>query len=168
MSMNVESATVEAMTLEDMADRADVIFVGKALGATADWNARRTRIYTYVTFEVEKYLKGGTGGRQMTIRLWGGQVGGMMAVVPGTPRFVPGEEVLLFCAGSRARVPTVLGLALGKFTLTRGSTGDTILKRDISGLILANYRTDSQPVGAPPTRYRLSEVESRIAAALRR
>ena len=124
------------------------------------------RIYTYVTFEVERFLKGGAGEREITIRLWGGQVGGFTSLVPGTPQFVEGEEVLLFCSGSRARVPTILGLSLGKFTITRDAAGEKILKRDISGLVLKNYRTDSRPLGAPPTRYRLSDVEARIQAAL--
>jgi hypothetical protein len=136
------------------------------VSSRADWNIQRTRIYTYVTFEVERFIKGGAGDHEVTIRLWGGQVGGFTSVVPGTPQFAAGEEVLLFCAGSQARIPTVLGLSLGKFTIKRDSTGEAVLKRDISGLILANYRTDSRPVGTPPVRYRLSEVEARIRAAL--
>jgi len=161
-----EASTVEAMTLDQMADRAGIIFVGRAVDSRAEWNVRRTRIYTHVTFEVERFLKGGSGERHITIRLWGGQIGALRSVVPGTPRFSPGEEVLLFCVGSRARIPTLLGLALGKFTLTRDASGETFLKRDISGLVLANHRTDSRPVGTLPARYRLSEVESRIRAAL--
>ena len=162
----VEAATVEAMTLDEMSQRAEAIVVGRVMGSRAEWNAPRTRIYTYVTFEVERFLKGGAGDREITIRLWGGQVGGFTSLVPGTPQFVDGEEVLLFCSGSRARVPTVLGLSLGKFTITRDAAGEKILKRDISGLVLKNYRTDSRPLGAPPTRYRLSDVEARIQSAL--
>jgi hypothetical protein len=168
MSPLAEGATVEAMTLDEMALRADLIFVGRSVESRADWNDRHTRIYTYTTFEVERFLKGGGGERQVTLRLWGGQVGPLRAIVPGTPQFAPGEEVLLFCVGSGARIPTLLGLALGKFTLERDREGETFLKRDISGLVLANYRTNSQPAGTLPTRFRLSEVESRIDRALGR
>lgn len=171
-SVPANAATVEAMTLEEMAQRADFIFVGRAVDSRADWNVQRTRIYTYTTFQVERFIKGGTGGgsgeEQVTLRLWGGELGPMRSIVPGTPQFASGEEVLLFCVGSGARIPTLLGLALGKFTLTRDDAGETMLKRDISGLVLANYRTNSQPAGTPPTRYRLSEVESRIDRALGR
>jgi hypothetical protein len=163
---SARAATVEPMTLDQMARRAEMIFVGRVVGSRADFNAQRTRIYTYITFEVERFLKGGANERQITIRLWGGQVGGLTSLVPGTPRFVPGEEVLLFCAGSRARVPTVLGLSLGKFTIVDDPSKGRFLKRDISGLILANHRTDSRPLGAPPTRYSLSEVEARIQSVL--
>lgn len=166
--MKAEGATVEAMSLEEMAERADMIFIGRSIGSRADWNAQHTRIYTHTTFEVERFLKGGSGERSMTIRLWGGQVGALRSMVPGTPDFTTGEQVLLFCVGSEARVPTLLGLALGKFTLTTNDIGQTILKRDISGLVLVNYRTDSPQAGTPPTRYLLSEVESRIRVALGR
>jgi hypothetical protein len=171
-SVPANAATVEAMTLEEMAQRADFIFVGRAVDSRADWNVQRTRIYTYTTFQVERFIKGGTGGgsgeEQVTLRLWGGELGPMRSIVPGTPQFASGEEVLLFCVGSGARIPTLLGLALGKFTLTRDDAGETMLKRDISGLVLANYRTNSQPAGTPPTRYRLSDVEARIDRALGR
>lgn len=171
-SVPANAATVEAMTLEEMAQRADFIFVGRAVDSRADWNVQRTRIYTYTTFQVERFIKGGTGGgsgeEQVTLRLWGGELGPMRSIVPGTPQFASGEEVLLFCVGSGARIPTLLGLALGKFTLTRDDAGETMLKRDISGLVLANYRTNSQPAGTPPTKYRLSDVEARIDRALGR
>ena len=167
-SVPANAATVEAMTLEEMAQRADFIFVGRAVDSRADWNVQRTRIYTYTTFQVERFIKGGSGEEQVTLRLWGGQLGPILSIVPGTPQFAPGEEVLLFCVGSGARIPTLLGLALGKFTLTRDDAGETMLKRDISGLVLANYRTNSQPAGTPPTRYRLSDVEARIDRALGR
>ena len=171
-SVSANAATVEAMTLEEMAQRADFIFVGRAVDSRADWNVQRTRIYTYTTFQVKRFIKGGTGGgsgeEQVTLRLWGGELGPMRSIVPGTPQFASGEEVLLFCVGSGARIPTLLGLALGKFTLTRDDAGETMLKRDISGLVLANYRTNSQPAGTPPTKYRLSDVEARIDRALGR
>jgi hypothetical protein len=160
-------STVVAMTLEEMSERAESIFVGRVTGTRADWNAERTRIYTYVTFDVSRYLKGGSGSRTATVRVLGGQVGPYLASIPGSPRFDRGEEVLLFCAGGGARVPTVLGLSLGKFTLATDSSGEKIVKRDISSLMLASHRTDARKPGDPVTRYRLSDVESRIQEALR-
>ncbi len=161
------ASTVVAMTLEQMSERAESIFLGRVTGTRTDWNAERTRIYTYVTFEVDRYLKGGTGSKVATVRLLGGRVGSYAAMVPGSPRFEVGEEVLLFSAGSGARIPTVLGLSLGKFTIVADPSGEKILKRDISGLMLANHRTDSRKPGDPITRYRLSDVESRIREAVR-
>ncbi len=158
-----EAGTVRAMNLEQMTDRADMIFTGQVIGKRAEWNAERTRIYTYVTFEVETYFKGGNDARVATVRLLGGQVGPYLAHLPGTPQFGIGEEVLLFCAGQKARIPSVLGLSLGKFTIASSADGERILKRDISTLMLANYSTKSRKPGDPVRRYRLSDVLARIA-----
>ena len=158
-----EAGTVRAMNLEQMTDRADMIFTGRVVGKRAEWNTQRTRIYTYVTFEIETYLKGGNDARVATVRLLGGQVGRYLAHLPGTPQFGIGEDVLLFCAGDQARLPSVLGLSLGKFTITSNADGERILKRDISTLMLANYNTKSRQPGDPVRRYRLSDVASRIA-----
>jgi hypothetical protein len=155
-------STVVAMSLEQMTDHAHSIFIGRVAGVRADWNAERTRIYTYVTLSVERYLKGGSGSKMETVRLLGGQVGSYRAVVPGTPVFEVGEDVLLFLAGAGARIPTVLGLSLGKFTIVTEAGGERILKRDVSSLMLEDYRSDSRRPGDPVTRYRLSEVESKI------
>lgn len=161
------ATTVVAMSLEQMTDHAQSIFIGRVAGIRADWNAERTRIYTYVTLEVERYLKGGSGSKMETVRLLGGQVGPYRAIVPGTPPFEVGEDVLLFCAGAGARIPTVLGLSLGKFTIVSEAGGERILKRDVSSLMLQDYRTDSRKPGDPVTRYRLSEVESKIRELVR-
>lgn len=160
------AGTVRALNLAQMTDRADMIFTGRVTGKRADWNADRTRIFTYVTFDVDTYIKGGAGARSVTIRLLGGQVGRYLAHLPGTPQFVIGEEVLLFCAGAGARMPSVLGLSLGKFTIATSSAGERILKRDISTLMLANYSTRSRKPGDPVRRYRLSDVTARIEEQL--
>ena len=163
-----EAGTVLAMNLEQMTDRADMIFVGRVVGQRAEWSADRTRIYTYVTFEVDRYLKGGAGGsRQTTVRLLGGRVGPYLAKVTGMPQFTEGEDVLLFCAGAAARMPTVLGMSLGKFTIATDGEGERIVRRDISTLMLANYRTDSRKPGDPVNRYLLADVEGRIHGHLR-
>jgi hypothetical protein len=161
------ASTVVAMSLEQMSERAESIFLGRVTGTRADWNGERTRIYTYVTLEVDRYLKGGSESRVATVRLLGGRVGPYLAMVPGAPRFDTGEEVLLFCAGGGARIPSVVGMSLGKFTIVTDASGEKIVKRDISGLMLANYRTDSRKPGDPVARYRLSEVLSRIEESVR-
>lgn len=156
------AATVVAMNLEQMTDRSDMIFIGRVVGERADWSADRKQIYTHVSFEVDRYLKGGTEGRTTTVRLLGGRVGPYLVRLAGTPAFEPGEEVLLFCAGRGAALPTVLGLSLGKFTVTRDAEGEAVVKRDISGLVLASYRTDSREPGELVHRYRLDDIEARI------
>ena len=163
---SARAGTVVAMSLEQMTARADLIFTGRVLGERADWNAERTRIFTYVTLEVDRYFKGRSESSLVTVRLLGGRVGRYIAHLPGSPKFAIGEKVLLFCAGEQARMPSVLGLSLGKFTIVTDTAGEQIVKRDISTLMLANYSTASRRPGDPVQRYRLSDVAARIEGYL--
>ena len=43
---SIEAGSVVAYNLEQMTNRADLIFVGHVVGKRAEWNADRTRIYT--------------------------------------------------------------------------------------------------------------------------
>ena len=158
----LEASTVLALNLEQMTNRADTIFTGRVVNQRADWNADHTRIYTFITFEVEHYLKGGNSARKTTVRLLGGRVGPVIAHLPGTPKFIEGEEVLLFCAGREARIPSVLGLSLGKFTITTDALRRRVVKRDISTLLLANHNTQLKSLGSPVRRYQLTDIANLI------
>lgn len=130
----LEASTIRHLTLPQMAVRADQIFTGEVVGVASQMNARRTGIHTFVTIEVDEYLKGGRR-RLLTLRLLGGEAEGYRLVVPGSPVFHLGEEVLVFSDGGAGRVPTVLGMAAGKFTLSRDPAGGgRVLRRSLAGL----------------------------------
>ena len=144
----LEASTVLHLPLDQMAIRADQIFTGEVLGVTSQMNARGTGIYTFVTIAVNEYLKGGRRS-VLTLRILGGEAEGYRLVVPGSPTFRLGEEVLVFTDGGAGRIPTVLGMAAGKFALERDPvTGEQILERSLAGLTLRDSRGD--PV-APPS-----------------
>lgn len=144
VSGGLEASTVRRLTLNEMAVRADQIFTGEVVGIASQLNARRTGIYTFVTIEVDEYLKGGRRNL-LTLRFLGGEAEGYRLVVPGSPVFHLGEEVLVFSDGGAGRIPTVLGMAAGKFTVGRDpATGRRVLERSLAGLMLKD------PRGAPP------------------
>ena len=166
LTSSASASTVEAMSLAQMSERAQMIFTGRVLEQRTGWNAARTRLYTYTTFEVDRYLKGGVGAERVTIRVWGGQVGQYRMMVSGAPSFGIGEEVLLFCGGGGAQMLSPLGLSLGKFTLSTDAAGERVVKRDIRGLMFTGHRSDATPLGKPVHQFSLAEVESAIATAL--
>lgn len=134
MAGGLEGSTVQRLTLGEMAVRADQIFTGEVVGIASQLNARRTGIHTFVTIEVDEYLKGGRRNL-LTLRFLGGEAEGYRLVVPGSPVFHLGEEVLVFSEGGAGRIPTVLGMAAGKFTMDRDpATGDQLLRRSLAGL----------------------------------
>ena len=146
-AVSVEGSTVRYLPLDEMAVRADQIFTGEVLGVTSQMNARGTGIYTFVTIAVNEYLKGGRRS-VLTLRILGGEAEGYRLTVPGSPTFSLGEEVLVFTDGGAGRIPTVLGMAVGKFTLQRNPvTGDQMLERSLAGLMLEDSRGTPVAIG---------------------
>ena len=71
-----KATTVIPPTFEEMADRADLVFVGKVVGSRAEWRsvgADRV-IFTLVEFETQQVLKGNAGA-SVTLQFLGGTVG---------------------------------------------------------------------------------------------
>ena len=102
------------MTFKALVTEARVIVVGRVAGTDAQWTDGRRSIETLVTIDVEQYLKGDMG-RSVTIRVPGGQVGPYLSLMPGAPRFAPGDQVVLFLAGDGPTIPHVLALGQGVF-----------------------------------------------------
>src|SRR2546429_4711270 len=68
-----KATTVIPPTFEEMADRADLVFVGKVVGSRAEWRsvgADRV-IFTLVEFETQQVRKG-TPGRLSHYSFWAG------------------------------------------------------------------------------------------------
>ncbi|HID11725.1 MAG TPA: hypothetical protein EYP17_10565 [Candidatus Latescibacteria bacterium] len=60
-----------------MVKEADIIVIGKTVDATSRWETERSGqvfLYTYVTFEVERYIKGKSAGDVIVIKHAGGAV----------------------------------------------------------------------------------------------
>ena len=64
--------------------------------------------------------------------------------------------------GREARIPSVLGLSLGKFTITTDALRRRVVKRDISTLLLANHNTQLKSLGSPVRRYQLTDIANLI------
>lgn len=164
-----EASTVRYLALEEMAREAHSVFTGEVVGVRSQWNARRSRIHTFVTVRVGRFLKGGRGGELVTLRVLGGEAEGYRLLVPGAPSFRLRERVLVFSEGGAGRVPTVLGLAAGKFTIREDpETGEETLFRSLKGLTLrgaeGGFLTSS--VAFPRERLSLRELEREIGPAL--
>ena len=80
------ATTVVPPTFEEMADRADLVFVGKVVGSQAEWRVAGTNqaIFTLVEFHTEEILKG-TATESVGLRFLGGTVGAVTAVIRAGP-----------------------------------------------------------------------------------
>jgi hypothetical protein len=161
-SMAASATTMVGMNLSELALRAGAIVHGHITDIRSDWNETRTHIFTFATLQADDYLKGDLGPT-ITVLSWGGRVGPFHEVIPGTPEFKAGEEVVLFLSVQAPQYPAVLGLSQGKFSIaTDPQTGLKTLTRNLYGASLTGL---SDSAVAPVT---LSAFRTRLEALIGR
>jgi hypothetical protein len=112
------SGLVEKLTLDDLAARADLVLLGKAVDVTGHEEASGN-VYTLVTFSVEQFFKGETAN-QVVVSVPGGKLDGQIQVVEDAPSFQLGERVVVFLEKGDG-IFRVLGGFQGKFTIDKNN-----------------------------------------------
>ena len=108
---------VELLTLEQMVEKAVIVFVGQCLSSTMHEDPHIGRIVTVTEFDVVEVLKGDLGARH-TIKHYGGAREHGAHRITGMPTYMLGEEVILFLYGeNRYGLTSPVGMSQGKFTL---------------------------------------------------
>ncbi|MCB9540440.1 MAG: hypothetical protein H6704_29840 [Myxococcales bacterium] len=161
---------VRPLTVEMMAQRADVVVRGRVVGQDVGWNDDKTRIYTVTRVEVAEAYKGGDkAGAILAIRQIGGTVDGLTQSVVGNAELRAGEELILFLDRDEAQpLHYVIGMAQGKFGVSREGPEPTVV-HDVEGLafMAPGQRTvadlKAAPKGEAPT---LKAFEARLRATL--
>src|SRR5262245_43860235 len=110
------ATTVVPPTFDELADRADLVFVGKVVGSQAVWGGAGTNqaIFTLVEFHTEEILKG-TAAESVSLRFLGGTVGGVTLEVVAVPKFNAGDRVVLFVEANGVQFCPLVGVYHGKF-----------------------------------------------------
>ncbi len=108
-------------------EQADLIVRGTVLVSSSRFTDEGG-IVTTTELSVDEMLKGRLSGSRITIQESGGVAGGLALVIPGTPRFAPGERVLLFLSRTRDGVWSTLDLGLGKFQFVSSPSGDLLVR----------------------------------------
>ncbi len=110
-----QATVVQAFTLEDLADRAAVVFAGKVMEVESRWEGRL--IITRARVEVTLCFSGACQSTE-TLRSVGGQVGDLVMAVEGAARYQAGEELLVFAEPvvGQAALRSV-GMAQGKYRI---------------------------------------------------
>lgn len=113
---SAKATTIIPPTFEEMTDRADLVFVGKAIASRAEWRTVGSDrvIFTLVEFETEEVLKGNTN-KSVTLQFLGGTMGEATLEVSGVPRFNAGDRVILFVEKNGIQFCPLVGVFHGKF-----------------------------------------------------
>ena len=124
----------ELANLQYLTQGAEIIVVGRCTAIRSAWNAKRTRISTYISYEVEENIKGGLRDQQIVVTTLGGTVGSITQMMVDGPTFEVGERSLLFLTASDEPATfRIQGLRRGKLRIYSDSrTGERFLMRDAS------------------------------------
>lgn len=135
----LQATTLARLSLDELAAASDAVARVRCAGTESRWE--RGSIWTVTTFDVMETLKGNLPAK-IEVRLPGGRVGHLTATVDGTPRFVPGVEVILFLEKSRAGGFTVAGWVQGTFRISRDPrTHAEIVTQDSSAFAVFDTAT---------------------------
>lgn len=160
------ATVVLRVTPRELADKAELVIEGRVAAIDVRWDDDRTCINTYVTFTVERSLKGNAPG-SMVITVPGGKVGDEEVRVDGTAQFARDEEAVVFLWRNARGEWGVLGEAQGKFRLTKDAkTGVRMAANSLRGLCLV-VRGDPKGEAAQAARKPDSLSYDDLAAAVR-
>jgi hypothetical protein len=112
--------------LGELAREARAIVHGRVVSVEGVWTAGRRGIETVVTIEVATTIKG-QPGREVSLRVPGGDLGRYRSVVVGAPVFREGQEVIVFLGGEGPALPHLLGLGQGVYRVRRDPRTGTAL-----------------------------------------
>ncbi len=106
------ASSVVSESVEQMTVSSSIVVRGRVIDSAVNWDASKSRIWTWTRISVEESLKGSAKGT-ITVKQPGGQIGDVVESVDGAARFVPGEEVVVFLEQARDEPGTFIVRALG-------------------------------------------------------
>jgi len=163
VTMSAWGATLERLSLDEMAARSTAIVRARAISNSTDYLG--STIYTKTRFEVLERYKGPEGS-QVEVTEPGGTVGLTRQTYSGVPRFNPGQEMVLFLWTGPSGRTQVIGLSQGVFEVSRSSSSaDAEVTRQPSGETMLAPGAGA-PVEEPTIKLPLSRLKGRIRTAL--
>jgi hypothetical protein len=128
-----EGTALPLMELEHLTDFSDVIAQVKVVAVESSWDQSRSGLRTRVALEVQKVLHGPADREKLSIELPGGYLPeeNLKQVIPGIPRFVVGEEAVVFLREDADLICPVVGWIQGKFGIVTepGSNRKVVMDR---------------------------------------
>lgn len=111
-----QATSVTPPSFPELVGEAQMIARGTVTGTEARWveGAQGRTIKTFVTFAVEKVLKGNPG-RSVTLEFLGGTVGRDTLHVGGMPEFKVGQHEILFVQGNGVQFCPLVRFAHGRY-----------------------------------------------------
>ena len=115
----------EVVVLKKLAQKADVILIGKVVKKESGWNASKTRIFTKTTIKAEEYIKGTYNENLLEVVYPGGEIDGVGEIYTHMPKFEDNEEALIFLKkDKKKKTYKVLSGEIGKIKILTDNKSD--------------------------------------------
>ena len=162
---SVRATTLARLNLDELAAAADAAARVRCTGVESRWE--NGQIWTVTSFDVVETVKGTLPAR-IAVRLPGGRVGHFTAIVDGTPKFGPGDEVVAFLEKSPGGGFSVTAWVEGTFRIGRDPrTGAETVTQDSSSFAVFDAATRTFRAEGI-RRMPMEQFRQRIATALAR
>lgn len=161
----IHATTLARLSLDQLASGSDGVARVRIVSAESRWD--KGSIWTLATAKIVETMKGDLPP-QIVIRVPGGRVGHLLSTVEGTPKFHPGDDVVVFLQRSRLGDFSVAGWVEGTFRISPDpqSGGETVTQ-DSSAFTVFDAATRtfrSEGIRHMP----IAEFRGRLAAAFAR
>jgi hypothetical protein len=173
------ATTIIAPDFEELVNSADYVVRASVKSVRSEWrrstdDPQQAYIATLVELEVLEVISGQPPS-PLVLDLVGGRVGDKELTVDGAPRFVVGQESILFVRGNGRQIVPLVGMRHGHYPVRRDKrTGETQVMRS-GGKLLYSEREIALPEAAARTIARdpqarpldAAEFSRRIRASLK-
>jgi hypothetical protein len=123
----ISAVTVVPLSFDQLVAASSTVVHGRVTDVRGQWTVDRRGIESLVTVEAQSYLKGMLGDR-VTVRVPGGEAGGLVNIVAGAPSFRTGDRVILFLSTRGPSVPVITGTTQGVFrVVTHPASGEAMV-----------------------------------------
>ena len=114
--------TLLPISFDDLVAQSAVVVYGRVAGVHGAWTGDRRRIESLVTLDTLEYYKGALGER-VSFKVPGGEAGGMVMAVPGSPVLREGDLLVVFLPGGGPAVPVPIGVSQGVYRVAAAANG---------------------------------------------
>ena len=156
----LNGATLERLTIDEMAQRATAVVRGRVVGTrTSRFGAL---VYTLHRFKLEEQWKGDPIA-EIEVAVPGGTHEGVTYSFGGTPELKTGEEHVLFLWTGPSGRTQIVGLSQGVFRVVRLSDGLSVMRKEAEDSVFAGEDASESSQALQIT---LDQLRARVRAAL--
>jgi hypothetical protein len=135
-----DATIIKKISLNELVEKADQIFVGKVTEINSFWDTRHEKIWTTVSFSVIQTIKG-KSAENITVKLLGGQIKeeNIESKVDGMPEFKIGEEGLIFLKDQPGLYCPIVGWYQGQFKIQKDTETGQYIVDDNEGQVITRF-----------------------------